>query len=138
MTFILLNKKNSNKDHRGFFVEFLNESEKKLGLTGQIYFTSINKNCSRGNHYHKKRSEIFCLVKGKIKVITKNIKTNKRRSVLLDASKNYFQTILIEPFNAHLFINIFCEEAIIVSYTDHQYRNNNKDVFSFNLKDENN
>ena len=128
--------KNNNLDDRGFFVEFLNEDERFSDFKGQIYFTSILRNSSRGSHYHKKRSELFCLIKGKIKIITKNLKTNKVSNEIIDASSLNFKTFIIEPFVAHLFINKYCDESILLSYSNKQYNLNDKDVYKYKLLDE--
>ena len=133
MTIKVFSRKKNNIDNRGYFVEFLNEDENFLDFRGQIYFTNIKRNCSRGNHYHKKRSELFCLVKGKIRVITKNIKTNKISSKIIDSSNFQFKTFIIQPFVAHTFLNKYCSEAILISYSNKQYKKNEKDVYNYKL-----
>ncbi|MEI8109600.1 MAG: NAD-dependent epimerase/dehydratase family protein [Chitinophagia bacterium] len=50
-------------DNRGSFVELV-----KLESGGQISFSTTNPGMTRGNHFHTRKIERFCVIKGKAKV----------------------------------------------------------------------
>ena len=63
-------------------------------VTKRIFFLNSNKKCIRGNHAHKKCTQIFISLKGKIKIFIENSKGS--RKILL---KEFKKIIKIPPMN---------------------------------------
>lgn len=86
------------KDERGFLAEIIssNERDKRLGL---VLITTAHPTMTKGNHYHKRKTEWYCVVKGKglLKVWRKNEKKemelSEKNPVLVEIPKNYFHSI---------------------------------------------
>ena len=63
-------------------------------VTKRIFFLNSYKKCIRGNHAHKKCTQIFISLKGNIKIFIKNRKGSKK--ILL---KEFKKIIKISPMN---------------------------------------
>lgn len=59
-------------DERGNFTEVF-----KIPEFGQVSYSTTKPGIVRGNHYHTRKKEIFCVVEGKAKIRQRNIKTNE-------------------------------------------------------------
>ena len=77
-----LKNNNKNIDKRGYLFEFLKEKERQLSFNGQIYFATIRPGFSRGDHYHKHRSEIFSVISGKFEFIIHDLNVIDMQAVM--------------------------------------------------------
>jgi UDP-2-acetamido-2,6-beta-L-arabino-hexul-4-ose reductase len=68
-----------NTDDRGTFVETI-----KLGIGGQVSFSTTKPGITRGNHYHTRKIERFTVIKGKAKIQLRKIGTNEILDFYLD------------------------------------------------------
>lgn len=68
-------------DERGNFIEVF----KMLGL-GQVSYSTTNPGVVRGNHYHTRKKEIFCVIEGEAKIRQRNIKTNEIEEKIVSGS----------------------------------------------------
>ena len=118
-------------DDRGFLIEFLREDENILNFKGQVYASTISPGDIRGNHYHNEKTEIFCVMKGKLKVLIQQIDSNKIEEYILDSDKDMIDRLLVTPGHAHAFINIGAEEVILLAYGDKVHNHNNPDQYKF-------
>jgi len=82
------------KDKRGCLTGIIDQ-----GKWSEINYFETAKNQIRGNHYHKKTSELFYILEGAIDVSVKNLKTNKTKN--FDIKEGAI--LLIEPFELHTF-----------------------------------
>lgn len=120
-------------DSRGKLVVFLRESElndakKKFG---QIYFIMFSKKGAvRGNHYHKSWHEWFGIVDGRVKVVLEDVRTNKRKQLILDAKRDKYTRLETGPYIAHA-IQSLTEHASLLSYADTEW--NDKDTHDYVL-----
>jgi UDP-2-acetamido-2,6-beta-L-arabino-hexul-4-ose reductase len=76
---IKLNKKN---DQRGFFVETI-----KLGIGGQVSFSTTLPGITRGNHFHTRKIERFTVIKGKARIQLRRIGSKELISHYLDGNE---------------------------------------------------
>jgi len=60
------------EDERGNFIEVF-----KIPELGQVSYSTTKPGIIRGNHYHTRKKEIFCVVNGTAKIRQRNIKTNE-------------------------------------------------------------
>lgn len=118
-------------DGRGFLIEFLREDENILNFKGQIYASTIRPGDIRGNHYHNEKTEIFCVIKGKLKVLIQQIDSKKIDEYVLDSNKDIIDRLLVPPGYAHAFINIGNEEVILLAYGDKVHNHSNPDQYEF-------
>ncbi len=69
-------------DNRGVFVETI-----KLGVGGQVSFSTTLPGITRGNHYHTRKIERFTVIRGKAKIQLRKIGTNEVIDFYLDGSE---------------------------------------------------
>jgi UDP-2-acetamido-2,6-beta-L-arabino-hexul-4-ose reductase len=66
-------------DDRGSFVEII-----RLGVGGQVSFSTTVPGITRGNHYHTRKIERFAVIKGKALIQLRRIGTNEVLDFYLD------------------------------------------------------
>ncbi|NQV18391.1 MAG: WxcM-like domain-containing protein [Armatimonadetes bacterium] len=121
-------------DERGFLIEFLREDENILNFKGQVYASTISPGDIRGNHYHNEKTEIFCVLKGKLKVLIQNINSNKVDEFILDGNKEDLDRLLVPPKFAHTFTNIGNEEVILLAWGNKVHNHEDPDQYEFIIK----
>ncbi|MBU1076202.1 MAG: cupin domain-containing protein [Spirochaetes bacterium] len=90
-----------------FIKPYFKFNDKRGGITGitqdmtwkEVNFITSKKGYQRGDHYHKRTLECFYIIEGKIKVITENIKTKKKKRVMVKDNDIF----VIEPYEIHIF-----------------------------------
>lgn len=60
------------KDERGFLAELF-----KIPGVGQVFYSTSKPGATRGNHYHTRKIERFCVVEGKAKIRLRDRKTGE-------------------------------------------------------------
>lgn len=112
-------------DPRGNLVELLTFEDIKRykGLFGHLFFVTFKNNKSiRGNHYHKITHEYYIPIYGRIKVILKDLKTKKRKIVILSADKKKIIRLRIGPNIAHVCYGL-TPNAFMIGYFSNHYDN---------------
>ncbi len=71
-----------NSDNRGTFVETI-----KIGVGGQVSFSTTVPGITRGNHYHTRKIERFTVIKGNARIQLRKIGTNEVFDFFLDGSE---------------------------------------------------
>ena len=71
-----------NKDTRGSFVELI-----RLGIGGQVSFSTTVPGITRGNHFHTRKIERFAVIKGKALIQLRRIGTNEVLDYYLDGKE---------------------------------------------------
>ena len=69
-------------DPRGIFVETI-----KLGVGGQVSFSTTVPGITRGNHYHTRKIERFTVIKGKARIQLRKIGTDEVMDFYLDGNE---------------------------------------------------
>ncbi len=121
-------------DERGFLIEFLREDENILNFKGQIYASTIGPGDVRGNHYHNDKTEIFCVMKGRLKVLVQHIESDEITEYILDSDGDELERVEVLPKFAHTFINIGDSEALLLAYGDHVHDHSGPDQYKFVIK----
>ncbi len=112
-------KVKKNKDKRGWLAEIFRSD--KIGSFKQIYFATIAPGMSRAGHYHKKKSEWICIIKGRGK-----IKLDKK---IISVSGKNLKLIKIEPLIHHAVTNIGKEYLYLVMASTKLYNKKNPDTY---------
>jgi UDP-2-acetamido-2,6-beta-L-arabino-hexul-4-ose reductase len=74
-------KYTQHKDSRGTFVEII-----RLGVGGQVSFSTTAPNITRGNHFHTRKIERFSVIKGKALIQLRKIGTSEVLDFFLDGN----------------------------------------------------
>lgn len=72
-------------DPRGTFVEII-----KLGVGGQVSFSTTVPGITRGNHYHSRKIERFTVIKGKARIQLRQIGTDEIINFYLDGKESSY------------------------------------------------
>ena len=75
-------KLKQNIDNRGVFVETI-----KIGVGGQVSFSTTVPGITRGNHYHTRKIERFTVIKGKARIQLRKIGTDEVLDFYLDGNE---------------------------------------------------
>lgn len=110
-------------DARGDLVVFLRNSDinKPDKEFGQIYFiTFAKKGTIRGNHYHKYWREWFGVVYGKLEVYLEDIKTGKKKKLIIESDTKHYLRLEIGPYIVHTFKSI-SPKAAVINYANREW-----------------
>jgi UDP-2-acetamido-2,6-beta-L-arabino-hexul-4-ose reductase len=113
-------KKNS--DYRGSFVEVI-----RLGIGGQVSFSTTLPEVTRGNHYHTRKIERFAVIKGKALIQLRRIGTDEVLDFCLDGDKPSYVDIPI--WYTHNITNIGDEVLYTIFWINQFYDQRDPDTF---------
>tara|TARA_B100002052_G_scaffold299182_1_gene336069 strand:- start:2929 stop:4062 length:1134 start_codon:yes stop_codon:yes gene_type:complete len=111
-----------NSDNRGSFIEMM-----RLESGGQISFSTTKPGITRGNHFHTRKSERFCVIKGKAKVEIRKIGTKKKYCFKLDSNKPSF--IDMPVWYTHNITNIGDDDLYTIFWISEHFDEKNPDTF---------
>jgi len=114
-------------DHRGWLAEILRKEHLKRKEFGQIYVTTSNPNMIKGNHYHKRKTEWFCVIKGKAKLAIRKLNNKKIHEILMEDDN--LVVVKIPPNVVHGIKNIGKDMMYLLSYVDEPYNPEDSDTF---------
>lgn len=117
------------KDHRGWVAEILrqedlSEKEKKFG---QIHISTAKPGQIKGKHYHKRKTEWFCVIAGN-GILTLIDKKNGGKKQLV-IGKNNMVTVKIPPNTWHAIENTGKSEMYLLAYISEPFNPKNPDTY---------
>ena len=106
------------KDDRGWLAEIFRPED--VGKTfGQVLVTTAKPGQTKGNHYHKRKREWYCVVKGRGFLIVVDRKTGKKTE--LEMGDNNMVAVEIPKGSLHAINNIGRSEMILIAYTNESF-----------------
>jgi len=114
-------------DNRGWVSEILRKEVVDKKEFGQILVTTAYPNIVKGNHYHKRKTEWYCVIKGKMKLVLRDNETEEVNEFILGDKK--LQTIEISPGVSHGFRNIGDEMLYVLIYINEPFNPKDPDTF---------
>lgn len=114
-------------DNRGWLAEIFRPEDVNKTMKGQVTITTAHPGIVKANHYHKKMNEWYCVIKGKMHLVLKDIKTGEQNEIILSEDK--LELIKISPGLAHGFRNIGDDMLIVLMYIDRPFDPNDTDTF---------
>ena len=114
------------KDDRGWLAEII-RSDDVDSTFGQILITTALPGKTKGNHYHKRKKEWYCVIKGKGLLRLKDLKTDEVKDLILDAE----DLKLVEmPLNvAHAIKNVGNQELFLLAYVSESFNLQDPDTY---------
>tara|TARA_B110000003_G_scaffold156884_1_gene157337 strand:+ start:5135 stop:6253 length:1119 start_codon:yes stop_codon:yes gene_type:complete len=109
-------------DYRGSFVEIV-----KLGIGGQVSFSTTLPGITRGNHFHTRKIERFAVIKGKALIQLRRIGTNEVIDLYLDGNEPAYVDIPI--WYTHNIKNIGDEVLYTNFWINEIYNKNDSDTY---------
>jgi UDP-2-acetamido-2,6-beta-L-arabino-hexul-4-ose reductase len=101
-------------DPRGAFVELI-----RLGIGGQVSFSTTVPGVTRGNHFHTRKIERFAVIKGKALIQLRRIGTEEVHDFYLDGTEPAYVDMPI--WYTHNIKNIGEEELLTVFWINEHY-----------------
>ena len=114
------------KDKRGYLLEILRSDEIKENIQ-QIYFSTSESGAVRGGHYHKKKVEWFCVVKGKAKLFLEDTTSKEREELILSDEKPTI--VKIPPMIRHSLENIGRKEMYLIVVSNIVFDHHDPDTY---------
>ena len=114
-------------DNRGWLAEIFRPEDVNKTMKGQVTVTTAHPGIIKANHYHKKMNEWYCVIKGKMHLVLKDMKSGEKKEVVLD--EDDLKIIRITPWIAHGFKNISNDMLIVLMYIDRPFDPDDTDTF---------
>jgi UDP-2-acetamido-2,6-beta-L-arabino-hexul-4-ose reductase len=115
-----------NIDSRGAFVEVI-----RLGIGGQVSFSTTVPGITRGNHYHTRKIERFAVIKGKALIQLRKIGTHEVIDFYLDGSEPAYVDMPI--WYTHNIKNIGTEDLYTNFWINEFYNPEDADTYFENV-----
>ena len=109
-------------DNRGAFVEVA-----RLGIPGQISFSTTLPGITRGNHFHTRKIERFAVIKGKALIQLRRIGTNVVHDFYLNGEESAYVDMPI--WFTHNIKNIGEEMLYTIFWINEAFDTNNPDTY---------
>ena len=110
------------KDDRGGFIEIF-----KLEHDGQVSYSTSKPGVVRGNHYHTRKLEKFCVLEGNAKIRLRNRETNEIREYIVSGERP--QVVDMIPNWTHNIENIGTGEMKLLMWINEVFDPNDPDTF---------
>lgn len=114
-------------DARGMLVEIIRPEDIGYKKFGQITLTTARPGHTKGNHFHARKTEWYCVIKGKGLLSLVDNNTNKRTEIMM-SDKN-MMIVKIPPNYFHFIKNIGRTEMYLLVYCDESFDTKDPDTF---------
>ena len=126
---LIINKLDVKSDERGWLAEILRkENLRGKNDFGQILITVAKPDVTKGNHYHKRKHEWFCVVRGRGKLLLKDVTSDECQEVLMGDEN--MVAVKIPPNVIHAIQNIGDKMLYLLIYIDEPFNQQDPDTFS--------
>lgn len=109
-------------DPRGVFVETI-----KLGIGGQVSFSTTVPGVTRGNHYHTRKIERFTVIKGKARIQLRKVGSDEILNFYLDGTEPSYVDMPV--WHIHNITNIGEEELYTQFWINEWYNPEDGDTY---------
>lgn len=123
---VQIKKLEKHLNERGWLVEVLRDDEIKEEMK-QVYFSTSKPGAVRGNHYHKRKVEWFCVVKGEAKLVLQDNESGHRQELTLFGDEP--STARIPPNIAHAIQNIGNEDMHLIAIVNEVLNPDDADTY---------
>jgi|WetSurMetagenome_2_1015567.scaffolds.fasta_scaffold05996_4 UDP-2-acetamido-2,6-beta-L-arabino-hexul-4-ose reductase len=123
---INIRKIEKHEDSRGWLIEVLRADTTNEDIK-HIHFSTSKPNAVRGKHYHKRKFEWFCVVKGVAKLILEDINTKERQELIL--SEENPLSVEIHPYVVHTIQNIGSSDMYLLSIVNEVFDLKDADTY---------
>lgn len=111
-----------NTDNRGSFVETV-----KLGIGGQVSFSTTKPGITRGNHYHTRKIERFAVIKGEAVIQLRRIGTDKVMNFRLSGSEPSYVDMPV--WYTHNIKNVGTDELYTIFWINEFFNPDDPDTY---------
>ncbi len=123
----LLSPVKSFGDERGELVEVFRGDTVPMTGRGQVYLTTAFPGRSKGGHYHRRKTEWFCVISGRALVELQDVRTRTSRVFTLDGL--HPAVLKVPAFTIHRIVNPTEQTLWVIAYIDEAYDPGDPDTF---------
>ena len=114
------------KNDTGSFQELAHASDVEFG---QLSLLTIAPKCQRGGHYHTRKREWFCCIRGRCCLFSTDLRTGKHHGIVLLGEDKEF--VAVEPYHFHSVVNIGDGECELLIIASEEYDEDDPDTSTF-------
>ena len=115
-------------DERGWLIEVLGgELPEGCEEFGQLHVSVAYPGKVRGNHYHTRKGEWFCVPAGQGLLLLKDQETGETQEVIMGV--NNLKTIKIQPGTIHAIKNIGEDDMVLIVYANESFDPEDPDTY---------
>ena len=115
-------------DERGWLIEVLGgELPEGCEEFGQLHVSVAYPGKVRGNHYHTRKVEWFCVPAGQGLLLLKDQETGETQEVIMGV--NNLKTIKIQPGTIHAIKNIGEDDMVLIVYANESFDPGDPDTY---------
>lgn len=126
----VLEKKN---DERGWLTEVLRREQLEKMDFGQFSVFVCRAGAVRGNHYHCRKTEWVCVLKGAGQLCLQDVRTADKEVIILD--EQHMVAIKIPPYISHSLSAVGSEPLLVLAYSDEPFNVEEPDTYIHTLSD---
>jgi len=125
---ILIEDLDCKSDERGWLIEVLGSKGLEVPHEfGQIHVSVAYPGKIRGNHYHTRKLEWFCVPQGKGLLLLKDLETGEEKELLM--GEGALRTVKITPRIIHAIKNIGDTDMVLIVYANESFNADDPDTF---------
>ena len=115
------------KDDRGWLAEIVRPEDVGEEGFGQILVTTAGPGHTKGNHYHKRKTEWYCVLQGKGILTLIDNKTQEKKKLVMGERNMVLVKIL--PHHFHSIKNVGKSEMVLLVYVNEPFDPSDPDTF---------
>lgn len=115
-------KLTQHSDNRGAFVEVV-----RLGVGGQVSFSTTRPGITRGNHFHTRKIERFAVIRGKAMIQMRKIGTSRILEFLLDGESPSFVDMPV--WHTHNITNVGEDDLFTIFWINEWFNPDDPDTY---------
>jgi len=108
-------------DDRGYLTEAL-----RTGTSGQVFYSVTRPGITRGNHFHTRKLERFCVLRGKARIRLRRVDSDE--VITYDIDGAHPAVVDMPVWHTHNLTNIGDDELIMLFWTNEFFDPNNPDT----------
>lgn len=115
------------KDDRGYLIELLKPEDVSRSFQGQVFITTAFPGKTKGNHYHKRKTEWYCVIKGNGKITIIENESGKKHE--FDVTGDTPELVEIPPHTYHFIENTGEDEMMLLVYVNEVFDPSDTDTY---------
>ena len=121
------------KDERGEVMHIMKQGDESFQKFGDVYCSTIKNGIIKGWNYHKKSSINYTVIRGLIKLVLFDLRTNSptiKKKLVLSLSIDNYCSVFIPPQIWYAFKGVSKRKAYVINFMDLPYDPN--DILKMN------
>lgn len=115
------------KDERGWLAEVIKPEDVGNSPFGLIHVTTARPGNIKGGHFHKRKTEWFCVIKGEGQLFLKDLKSGEEKNLKL--GEEDMSLVKIPPLIFHSIRNVGNDEMFLLAYVSEGFDPKDPDTY---------